>query len=433
MYMNKVVKNATWIIGCKIIQSLLGLVVTMLTTRYLGPSDFGLINYASSVVAFVTPIMQLGLPSILVQEYIQHPKEEGKIFGSAIILSLCSSVACMIGVVSFATLANGGDQVAIIVCGLYSIVLVFQAMDLIQYWFQAKYLSKYSSIVSICAYIFISIYKFFLLATKKNIYWFAISNALDYCVISIALLVIYKKIGGLKLKFSLGVSKRLLSLSRYYIISNLMITLFAQMDKVMLSLMLDNAATGYYSAAVACASMTSFVFSAIIDSARPSIFESKRDGYEKAFESKISRLYCIIIYLSLAQCLFMTILAKPIIMILYGEAYYHSISALQIIVWYTTFAYLGSVRNIWILAAGKQKYLWIINLSGAVINFILNAILIPLYGVNGAALASLITQIFTNVIIGFCIKPIRRNNYLMLKGLNLKFLSGFLPFKKKLK
>ena len=69
---------------------------------------------------------------------------------------------------------------------------------------------------------------------------------------------------------------------------------------------------------------------------------------------------------------------------------------------------------------GEQKYLWIINLSGALANVALNYILIPITGIMGAALASLVTQIFTNVIIGFIIRPIRYSNMLMLRALNPK-------------
>ncbi len=43
----------------------------------------------------------------------------------------------------------------------------------------------------------------------------------------------------------------------------MMITIFAQTDHIIIKLMLDNAAAGFYSAAVACAGMTSFVFTAI--------------------------------------------------------------------------------------------------------------------------------------------------------------------------
>ena len=114
----------------------------------------------------------------------------------------------------------------------------------------------------------------------------------------------------------------------------------------------------------------------------------------------------------------MTVFAKPIVLLTYGEQYYESIGALQIVVWYTTFSYLGSVRNIWILANDKQKYLWVINLFGAGANVVLNVTLIPLMGIYGAAIASLVTQIFTNVIVGYIIKPIRPNNAIMMSSLN---------------
>ena len=74
--MNRVAKNAAWIIACKIVQSLITLVIGMLTARYLGPSNYGLITYASSLVAFALPIMQLGMANILVRELVDHPTRE---------------------------------------------------------------------------------------------------------------------------------------------------------------------------------------------------------------------------------------------------------------------------------------------------------------------------------------------------------------------
>lgn len=404
-------------------QSLLGLVISMLTARYLGPSNFGLISYASSIVAFAVPIMQLGVTNVLVKEIVDYPEREGKTLGTALLMNLISSIACIGGVISFALLVNAGERETLLVCALYSVILIFQALELVQYWFQAKLLSKYTSIISLVAYFVVSAYKIFLLVAHKSIYWFAISNALDYMLIAVALLIVYKKIGGQRLSFSSKVAKHLFSQGRYYIVSSLMVTVFAETDRIMLKLMLDDAATGYYSAAIKCAGITCFVFAAIIDSFRPSIFESRQQGIPQ-FEQNMSRLYCLIIYLSLAQSLVMTIFAKLVIYILYGAAYAPAATALQIVVWYTTFSYLGAVRNIWILAEQKQKYLWIINLSGALANVVLNRFLIPLWGINGAALASLVTQMFTNVIVGFIIKPIRRNNWIMLQGLNIRILLG---------
>ena len=95
---------------------------------------------------------------------------------------------------------------------------------------------------------------------------------------------------------------------------------------------------------------------------------------------------------------------------------------LQIVVWYTTFSYIGAVRNIWLLAENKQQYLLKINLLGAIANVLLNVCLIPLFGINGAAIASLITQFFTNVITGYLIKDIRESNRIMLESLNPKYI-----------
>lgn len=198
-----------------------------------------------------------------------------------------------------------------------------------------------------------------------------------------------------------------------------MVTVYAQTDRIMIKLMIDDAATGYYSAAVTCAGMTGFVFSAIIDSFRPMIFDDKKNN-QGSYEKNVIRLYNVVIYLSLVQCVVITACSGIVIRILYGTDYMNSVDALRIIVWYTTFSYLGAVRNIWLLAEGKQKFLLWINLIGAVSNIILNYFLITCMGINGAALASLITQFVTNVVVGFIFKPIRKNNKLMWNAMNPK-------------
>ena len=128
--------------------------------------------------------------------------------------------------------------------------------------------------------------------------------------------------------------------------------------------------------------------------------------------------------MALCQSVCMTVLAKPLVLLLYGPKYIGSASILAVAVWYVAFSYYGMVRNIWILAEEKQKYLTGINIAGALANVALNLCLIPVFGAVGAALASLVTQFFTNVIIGFIFKPIRHNNHLMLKSWNPKVIIG---------
>lgn len=418
---NSVFKNATWIIGCKIIQSIVGLIIGLITARYLGPSNYGVINYVMSVVAFAVPIMQLGLSHTLVKELIDNPEDEGTILGTALAFNIFSSIACMVGSVVFVMIANAGERETIIVCALYSLTLLFQATEMTQYWFQSKLLSKYPSIATLCAYIIVAIYKIYLLVTKKSILWFACSHVLDFFLISVLLIIIYKKSGGQKLRFDWEIGKELISRSKYYIIPGLMVMIFQHTDKIMLKLMLGEAETGFYSAAIACIGISGFVFAAVIDSLRPVIFEEKKKD-SGMYEKRMVQLYAIITFMSLGQSIVMTLLSEPLVLLMYGKEYLRTAEILSIAVWYITFSYFGSVRNVWILAEEKQKYLLGINISGAVANIILNFCLIPVWGANGAAIASLFTQFFTNVIIGFVFKPIRYNNYLMLKSFNPKIM-----------
>lgn len=407
--------NAIWIIGCKLLKAILTLVVTIITARYLGPGNYGLIHYAAGVVAFVTPVMKLGLDSVAVYEIIRAPDKEGETLGTILTSCLCSSVLCIAGVVSFAAIANHGEADTVIVCAVYSTLLIFQALELIQYWFQAKLLAKYSSIAMLIAYVVVTVVQTILILRKANIYLFALSHSIDFAVIAGILFWRYYTLHGQKMTFSANRARALLSISKYYIVSSVMVTVFQNTDRVMLKIMAGNEATGYYSAACTCASMTSFVFAAIIDSMRPVIFQAGEDPIQ--FKNHMVGLYSIVIYTSLIQCLLLTVLAEPVVLLMYGDAYKNAILLLRLVVWFTTFSYLGTVRNVWILSQGLQKHLWRINLSGAFMNVLINWVLIPRLGAAGAAIASIVTQVFTNVFVGFFFSPIRENNRLMIEAI----------------
>ncbi len=427
---NKVITNAAWIIFCRVFQAIINLIISMMTARYFGPSNYGLINYAAAVVAFFVPIMQLGLRSTLVQEYINKSDNEGLVLGTATVLNIASSLLCIIGVASFVLITNNNEKETIVVCVLYSVVLLFQATEMIQYWFQAKLLSKYTSIVSLCAYAVVSVYRVVLLVTKQSIYWFAVANALDYLIISICLFWLYKRLGKSKLSFSFTMAKLLLSRSKYYIVSSMMVTVFGHIGSIALEFFIDNEAVGFYTAAITAAGMTSFVFNALIDSARPMILSYKQTD-EVKYKQSIVGLYSVVFYASLVQSAIFCIFAELIVNILYSNAYAETVLPLRIIAWYMIFSYFGPVRNIWILAEQKQKYLWIINLSGALVSVFLNVAFIPVMGVVGAAIAALITQIFTNVFMSYFIKPLRENNKLMIKGINPRNIYNILKLLKK--
>ena len=353
--------------------------------------------------------------------YIADENDEGKTLGTALTLSVLSAILCIFGVYSFTCFFNAGEKETIFVCVLYSTMLIFQALELVIYWFQAHLLSKYVALLSFAAYLIVSAYKTYLLIEQKNVAWFAVSNAIDYCLISFGLLGVYKKLGGQPLKFSIKKSKRLLSGSWTYIISGLMATVYAQTDKVMLNNITGNTEVGLYSAAISCITLVSFVFSAIIDSMRPHIL-SKKNTNTREYEKSVVCLYSIVFYLSMAYCLFCFIFGEFIIQLLYGENFVLSVSILRLLAWYGIFNYIGGAQSVWFLAEGKQKYLTVMGTTGALLNVILNYILIPQYGCFGAAIATLVTSFVANIALCIVIKPLRNNSVLLMKALNPRFL-----------
>lgn len=416
---SKVVKNAGWIIGGRVFNKLLALVVSALTARFLGPGNYGLINYAAAYTTFFASICTLGINSILVKNLMDHPEEEGQTIGTALLLRGVSSALSALMIVGIVSIVDKGEPITIIVVALSGIGLVFQIFDSLNYWFQARLESKYSALASFIAYAVASAYKILLLVKGMSVQWFAVATAVDYLVIAIFLLAAYFAKGGKRFRFSMKKAGELLGASKSFIISGLMVSVYASTDKLMLKQMLDDTTVGYYSTAESVTNMWVFVLAAIIDSFYPTIVQAFQEGKSK-FERKNRQLYTIVFYVACGASLVISLLAKPVIQIIYGDAYLQAVQPLRIIVWYTAFSYLGVARNAWIVCENLQKYLKYIYIGAGMLNVLLNAVFIPLWGISGAALASLVTQVATIVLFPALIRPMRPNVKLMIDAVRLK-------------
>ena len=113
-----------------------------------------------------------------------------------------------------------------------------------------------------------------------------------------------------------------------------------------------------------------------------------------------------------------------IIRILYGEAYIGSIGVLRTAIWFETFSVIGTARGIWILAENMNKYVKYYLMIGAGVNLILNLVMIPVMGITGAAIATLITQITTSIIAPLFFRETRVHSKIVFEAFTLKWLFG---------
>lgn len=418
---NRTVQNAGWLIMGRVVHVLLSFVIGLLSARYLGPSNYGLINYATAYTTFFTAFCTLGINSVLVKNFIDNPQEEGQAIGTTLILRLVSSVLSLITIAGIVRLIDGNDKVALTVVTLYSLGLVFHIFDTFNYWFQSKLLSKYYAIATLISYIVASFYRLLLLILGKSVEWFAIANSVDHFILSLLLVIFYKMNHGPKLSFSFRKAKQLLSVSCSYILSGLMVAVYGATDKLMLKQMLNESAVGFYALATTISNMWVFILSAIIDSLKPTIMRDHNENKQK-YELGNRKLYAIIFYLSVLASVGISIIAPLFISIVYGKAYLPAVTPLRIVVWYVAFSYLGVARDIWIICERKQKYLKYIYIGSAGANVLLNLIFIPLLGASGAAIASLLTQISTIFVFPLFFKDFRPNVKIVLDAIRLKGL-----------
>lgn len=410
-------KNASWLIGGKVVQMILSLVVGIITARYLGPDNYGVINYVSAYLGFFTALCTLGINSVIVKEFVEYPDEQGEIIGTAIGLRLLSSVLSVVMIVSIIGIVDGREF--LIVALLCSLALIFQVFNTFDYWFQAQYKSKIVAITSLVGYISISAYRIILLITEKSVEWFAFATSVDYICIALLLLIFYKINHGPRISFSFKRAHELLKSSYHYILSGMMVAIYGQTDKLMLKHMLNESEVGYYSTAMAICGMWTFILAAFVDALNPTIMRLHKTDYE-GYKKKNRQLYCIVIYCSLIVSTVIMLLSDYIVFILYGEQYMPASQPLKMITWYTTFSYLGVARNAWLVCEKKQKYLKYMYIGAVFINIFLNSVFIPMWGTVGAAFASLVTQMCTSIILPCFIKELRPNVKLIIEAICLR-------------
>lgn len=416
---NRVVRNANWMVGEQLVQMAISFFIGIITTRYLGPENYGVINYCAAYVAFFSSVCSLGLEGVLVKELVTHPEKEGTLVGTSLAMRLVSGLLSVGSISLILFFVDHGDPTVMAVGFLQSLVLCFKAFEVMDFWFQSKLQSRHASIVKMISYVIVAVYKVFILAAGKSVEWFAFSTSLDFLIIAILLIFVYKKNDGPKLAFSGGTAAFLLKNSYHFILSAFFVTIYTQMDKIMIQKFLDDAQTGYYSIATTIFGYWVLVTTAITNASRPSIM-SKKGRDEELYMRRLKQLYAILFWTSVAAAVFFTVFGQYLIPLVYGVKYIPSVPAVIITMWYAPFSVLGTARGIWIICEDKNKYVKYYVIMGAIANLILNAALIPVIGIEGAALATFITQVFTCLVAPLFYKETRVHTKYVFEACILK-------------
>ena len=276
-----------------------------------------------------------------------------------------------------------------------AISFVFQSFSLVNYSFLTRVESKYTSIGTIAVAIILSILKIGIILSGKGLYYFAAIYTLEPILYGIVFIYFFKRFYGSPLKwtFNKGLAKEILRESLPLMIADVFILIYSRIDQVMLKHFIDVKAVGLYDAAVRLSELWYFIPSIIIASLTPAIINAKGDNDTTMYAKRLLRLALFLIIFSTAVGLFVSIFAKLIMGIVFGQAFIAGYTALQLYVWSGVGISIGLLLNQYLVTEKMTYAILYISIVGMVMNVVLNLILIPKYGINGSALATLISYI----------------------------------------
>ncbi len=412
----RVIANMSWLMGGKIVNMILSFFVSLATARYLGPSNFGSINYVAAYVSFFSSIASLGLSVIVIKEVSSGEEDDNKVIWTGILMRFLTAVASTVAVVAFFAIAKRNDPLLVPIAALESIAILASAFDTFMYWFQGKLLGKYVSIAGVIAYLAMSLYRLYLLANGADILWFAFATSVDTLVLALVLFIFYVKENGFRPVISLALGKKLLKQSYYYLISGLIAILYSKIDQIMLGDMLDKASVGLYSAALTIAGLWGMIPSAFIQSVSPILYKNAQTD-RGMFLKRLKQSYAGIWFLNVCWSLAISLFSYWVVLLLYGAEYMGARKALIIVVWYSGISSLGSLTQVYLATENKNKYINYFALAGLVTDVALNALLIPHFGITGAAVATLATYCVIHIVMPLVIKDTREAAVLILQGM----------------
>lgn len=412
---SRLAKNVSWIFFGNLAHAILAFLLNILVARILNLNDNGMLTYAASWIAFFTSVGHLGFNGIISREFSKDEGRANDFLWSCITGRLIFSVLAMVALQVIVRLSSPGEPILHIIVLCQSTTILFGSFDMFIYWYRYKNQANITAVYRLVAFGISAAFRVFAIAIMRSLILYVIGIVLETALFVAFLVYFYRKHYTKKVFVSKNTVFVMLKMSYPFIFSAVLATIYGQADKIMLKSMIDNSSVALYNASALIAGLVVIIPTTIIEGFRPDIMDAKISD-ENLYRRRMRQLYAIIFWSCVAYGIFITVFAKPIILILYGEKYLGAVSSLSLIVWYTSFSYFGAINNVYMVAEDVVKWVQVTTLSGALLNIILNLFFISAWGIVGAALASLLTQIFTNFILMAVISDLRKGFKIMIQG-----------------
>ena len=404
----KVFSNVFWAMIGKIVNMGGALLVGILVARYLGPTQYGLMNYVISYVTLFTVVSGFGLDNIEIRELARKPDDKNRILGTSFRLRLCFSTLGFLLVILTLILFRT-DSFTTIMILVYSLTLYTGCFNLVRNYFTSIVKNEYVVKSEIARTIIGACIKIVLLWLKAPLEYFIIATFFDTALVASGYCLSYKKIVG-KLsdwKYDRTLVPFFIKESFPLVLSGAAVIIYQRIDQVMIGNMIDNESVGYFATAGKFLDLILFLPMVLTQTITPLLVKAKERDV-KEYGIKKQQFINVVVWLSIILSVLVSLSAYWLIHFTYGDKYSAAVPILQIMAFKTVGMALSSSSGQIIIMESIQKWAFIRNLIGCAICVGLNLLLIPYYGAIGSAWVTIITVLFSGFISNCFIKSYRK-------------------------
>lgn len=416
----KVLKNVLWAMLGKFVNMFGMLFVGILVARYLGPEQYGLMNYVISFVALFGVFSSFGLSNIEVRELAAHPEKKDKILGTCFFLRLFFAL-CVFLTICVIVIISDKDRFTSILIISYSLVLFSGCFDVIRNYFSSIIKNEYVVKSEIARTIIGAIIKIVLLLLKCPVEWFVIATAFDTYLVASGYIISYRKeVGSLrKWSFDKSIVPYYVSQAFPLLLSGAAVVIYERIDQVMIGDMLSNEDVGYFATAGKFLGIILFLPGVMMQTVIPLLVQSYQRNYEEYLQ-KAKQAVSIVVWVSIILSACVTVIAYWLILYTYGVEYMAAVPVLQIIAWKTVGMGISGSGGQLIIIEKIHKWTFIRDLIGCITCVILNYIFIPKVGIIGSAVVTIVTVFmsgfFSNMLIPHYMHIFRIETYAIFIG-----------------
>lgn len=404
-----------------LINTLTGIIFPIITfpyaARIICPDGIGIINFQQSIINYIVLFTSLGIPLYAVREVArcrENITERNKTVLEIILLSFFLSI---LGYIAVFILATSYDRISNNAGPFYilSLTILFTAIGA-EWFYKAIEDFKYITYRAIAIRCILAALLFVIVKTKDDLLQYAIvvvGTSVGNNIFNFLHLRKFDLLKGIDW-MSLAIFKHLKPALHIFVL-NLIISLYTNLNMIMLGIMASDTSVGLYTAGTKLTSVVLGIVTSISAVLLPQFSYLFASGNIKEFRRLSQKSYNLIMCITIPSIIGLIAVAYQITMIFCGEGYENSISVLVLTAPTICFIALTNLLGIQILyPQGKENIVIYSTIAGAFVNIGLNIVLIPIYAEVGAAISTMITELSVLVVQVIVGKKYISINYLSL-------------------